>query len=162
MIKTALLSTAALPLLAATALAQAAVPETDISSLTEPVLQAALALLTGVLIWAGAAARAWLATRTTLANSEIADALQRRFNEAVARSMGYAETYLKTHIDLADGKAVINNEFVREAADYLKTNWPDMTKDMGLDKLTKAIIARLPTGPLTENAEILAQSGGKP
>lgn len=132
--------------------------ETDISNITEPVLQALLILLSGVATWAVAALRKWLATKTELANSDIVDALQKRFNEGVARSMAYAETYLKTHVDLADGKAVINNEFVKTAADYLKEHWPDLTKDMHLDDIAKSIVARLPTGPMAENAEIVAQT----
>lgn len=147
----------ALALMAGVSVAQTG-NEIDISNFTEPVLQALLILLAGVASWAFTAARAWLATKTERANSEIIDAIQKRYNEAIARSMAYAETTLKTHIDLADGKTVVNNEFIRESAEYLKTHWPDLTKDMHLDGIAKSIVARLPSGPLSENAEIVAQT----
>lgn len=153
------LATAALILGTTAALAQTATP-VDVSEISKYVMEFVLALLGGVLTWAGVAARAWLAKRTALADSELGALAQKAYNEMVARSMAYAETYAQTHVPGLDGKVVINNEFISMAVAYANKFWPDLIAKYAPspDDLARSIIARLPTGPLSAKAEEIAAS----
>lgn len=97
--------------------------------------------------------RAWVDAKTGLANSKAADLIQQRMNEALARSLAYAESAVESKVTKT-GKVEIDSPLVAEAAKYLVTMWPDLVEkaDMTPADIAKAIIARLPSGPLTETA----------
>lgn len=134
--------------------------ETDFSPILNQLIQLAALIISGVVIWLGVQVRAWIAAKTGLKDSQLADSIQQRFNEAVVRSMAYAESAAKTAIPKG-GKIEIDQPFVRAAADYLVKMWPELTKDLDDKQIADAIVARLPSGPMTEqaNAITVAKAG---
>lgn len=141
--------------IASLALAQTAqVPApTDFSVITDQIVGIVFAALSAFLVWLGNYVRLWLATKTSFAKTEAAIALQRQYNEAVSWGMAYAESKVKATLP---DNVTINSDYLREAADYVLRNWPDLTKGMDREKIKESIIARLPTGPATEDAKMIA------
>lgn len=126
---------------------------TDITAITGQITSIAFAVLSALLVWIGNQVRVWLATKTEFANTQAALALQKQYNEAIAWSMAYAESKVKT---MLPDTVTINNDYLREAADYMMRHWPDLTKGISAEKIKDSIIARLPTGPATEDAKVIA------
>lgn len=133
----------------------------DISPITTQLIAIAGTVLSGIAIWIGVWLKSWLATKTSLADSQFAESMQARYNEAVARGMAYAETKAQSLVP-AGGKIKIDNEFVREAAQYVIDLWPDLTKDMNFEGVAKSIVARLPTGTFTIAADAIASKQAPP
>lgn len=127
----------------------------DITPITTQLIHIAGTVLAGIAIWIGVWVKSFLATKTSLADSQFAESMQARYNEAVARGMAYAETKAQAMVPQG-GKIKIDNEFVREAAQYVIDLWPDLTKNMNFDGVAKSIVARLPTGTFTATAEAIA------
>lgn len=137
------------------ALAQAVADNTvDFSPILNEVIKIGGILATGVLMWAGVALKSWLASKSSLANSQLAESIQARYNEAAARAIAYAESKVKEAVP--SGKVEIDNPFVRTAAEYLLKFWPDLTAKMDFEAISKTIIARLPSGPMTTKADAIA------
>src|SRR5882672_6720600 len=123
-------------LYATAALAQVATDNSvDFSPILNEVIKAAGVLATGVLMWAGIALKSWLASKSTLANSQLAESLQARYNEAAARAIAYAESKIKEKMPA--GEVQIDNPFVRTAAEYLVKFWPDLTAHLDLEAISK-------------------------
>lgn len=133
----------------------------DISPITTQLIQVAGTMLAGVAIWAGIWVKSLLAKKTKLADSQFAESMQARYNEAVARGMAYAETKAQSMVP-SGGKIKIDNDFVREAAQYVIDLWPDLTKEMNFEGVAKSIVARLPTGSFTIAAEAIANKQAPP
>lgn len=135
----------------------------DFSPILDQLIQLAMLIISALIIWLGVQVRAWIAVKTGLKDSELADSIQQRFNEAVVRSMAYAESAAKAAISKG-GKIEVNHPFVRDAANYLVKMWPELTKDMDGKQIANAIVARLPSGPLTDqaNAITVAKAGALP
>lgn len=150
----------ACPAMAQTATDTVANNTIDISPITTQLIGIAGTVLSGIAIWIGVWIKAWLATKTSLADSQFAESVQARYNEAVARGMAYAESKAKSLA--GEGKIRVDNEFVREAAQYVIDLWPDLTKDMNFEGVAKSIIARLPTGTFTTAAEAVAHKQAPP
>lgn len=127
----------------------------DISPITTQLIGIAGTVLSAIAIWIGVWVKSFLASKTSLADSQFAESVQARYNEAVARGMAYAEAKAQAMVP-AGGKIKIDNEFVREAAEYVIGLWPDLTKDMNFEGVAKSIVARLPTGGFTTTAEAIA------
>ena len=120
---------------------------TDLSPIIKSIFEVLASVATAVAVWAGVWLKAWLASKTSLANSELADSIQQRYNEAAERSMNYAGKYATTHIQDAAGKLVANNTFISYAVTYMLKYWPDLTKGLDFDGIGKTIVARLPEPP---------------
>lgn len=116
----------------------------DLSPITTTLIQLMAVIATGVLTWAGVWLKAFLATKTGLAKSDLADSIQQRYNEAVGRSIAYAAKYAETHVTALDGSITVNNGFVQLAAKYLTEYWPELTKGINFQAIGEHIVARLP------------------
>lgn len=149
------------PAIAQTATDTVALNTIDISPITTQLIGIAGTILSGIAIWIGVWVKNFLATKTSLADSQFAESVQARYNEAVARGMAYAEAKAQAMVP-GGGKIKIDNEFVREAAEYVIGLWPDLTKDMNFEGVAKSIVARLPTGSFTATAEAIANKQAVP
>lgn len=149
------------PAMAQTATDTVASNTIDISPITTQLIGIAGTVLSGIAIWIGVWLKSWLATKTSLADSQFAESMQARYNEAVARGMAYAETKAQSLVP-AGGKFKIDNDFVREAAQYVIDLWPDLTKNMNFEGVAKSIVARLPTGAFTIAADAIASKQAPP
>lgn len=142
--KRILFAVLALSAMPALAYAQTAGNELDVSGFEKVAFDLAAALITALASWLIVTLRTWAATKTELANSEAAIALQARFNEAIPKVIAYAEKKADALITGGDGKVTVTNDFLAHALDYANKAWPDLFKGIDAAHLEKAIIARLP------------------
>lgn len=150
---------AVLALSAGAALAQTTT--VDLSPITESLISILGTILTGVVAWIGWYVKNLVASKVNLANTQLDEQLQQMFNEAAARSIAYAETVVKGAVPK---NIDVKNEFVKTAADYLIKFWPELIQKVGLtpEKIKETILARLPSGEMTEKADaiVVAKAGG--
>lgn len=126
----------------------------NISPIISSIFEAIASVAAGVAVWAGIWLKAWLASKTSLANSDLANSIQQRYNEAVLRSIDYAKKYASTHVTDAAGKLVANNAFITIATKYLAEYWPDLTKNIDFQSMGEHIVARLPSPPMPPAANL--------
>lgn len=150
---------------AAVAYAQAVVAPApslvDITPITNSLIPAVGSLL-GLLLsgFVGFGIR-WLNSKTHLVNAQKADALQQIFSEQIAHMMAYGESVAKASIPQA-GRLEIDNAFIRRAVEYGVKAYPNTIGKADPEAIARAIIARLPSGPMTATAEaITAAKAGK-
>lgn len=153
--------TAACVALACASVPAAAQTTVDLSPITESLISIMGAVLTVVAGWVGWYLKNLIASKVDLSNTQLDEQLQQMFNEAAARSIAYAETVVKGTVPK---NIDVKNEFVKVAADYLVKFWPDLVKKVGLtpEKVKDTILARLPSGEMTEKADaiVVAKAGG--
>lgn len=133
----------------------------DITPITNSIIPAVGSLL-GLLLSAlvGFAIR-WVNSKTHLVNTQTADAVQQVFSEQIAHMMAYGESVVKGAIP-AGGKVEIDNAFVRKAVEYGVKAYPDTIGKMDLDAVARAVIARIPSGPMTETATAITVAKAAP
>lgn len=117
-------------------------PEVDISNIQTTILQIVAAIFTALGSWVFMSLRAFLATKSDLANSEAAIALQARFNEALPKMVNVGLHKAEMWVTGGDGKVQVSNEFLAEALSYGNKAWPGLMKHIDIEHLEKAILAR--------------------
>lgn len=148
----------ALGLACGVAMAQDTAPSTtivDLSPVRDTIISIIGVVLTGIVTWVGIAIRGFFASKIDLSKTQLDEQIQQMFNEAAARSIAYAESIAGK---VVPGKVDVKNEFVAVAAGYLLKMWPELTQGMSAEKIRDAIIARLPSGPLTEKADAIVEA----
>lgn len=135
----------------------------DLKPLFEQIIAGVGALLLAVLTGLAGMAVAWFSAKTGLIKAQKVDVIQQSFSEQLAHMMAFAETVAKEHIP-HDGKIEIDNPFLRAAADYGLKMYPDTIGKLDFDAIGKAIVSRLPSGPMAAKAEAItvAKAGVAP
>src|SRR5690242_3766449 len=89
----------ALGLVASGVAAQDIVPQptttVDLSPITTSIAGIVTLVLSGVLTWLGVAIKSWVNSKIDLSKTQLDEQLQQMYNEAVARSMAYAESVVE-------------------------------------------------------------------
>jgi hypothetical protein len=139
--------------------------EIDFAPILNHLIEVAGAVILILGSWLIVRLRAWVDAKTGLANSKAADLIQQRMNEALARSLAYAESAVESKVTKT-GKVEVDSPLVAAAAGYLTKMWPELVEASGLtpEAIAEAIIARLPSGPLSEAAQeiTIAKAGAAP
>lgn len=134
----------------------------DWSPIINQLIGVGMIIATGVLSWMGMAIRSYFASKGILAVEQTKDAKQMFFNQAALLALGLYETMKKismgnggtidwTKIDPAD-------PFLREAAEWMIQAWPEATEGMSIADVMKSLLARVPSGQMTEKALELAKA----
>jgi len=150
--------------LISTAMAQTApAPDTtvDFTPIVNGVVATAGAALLALATWIGWYVKNWVASKVDLSTTQLDEQLQQMYNEAAARSIAYAESAVK---GVVPKEVDVRSAFVATAAEYLLKFWPDLVGKLGLtpEKIRDTIIARLPSGVMTEKADaiVVAKAAG--
>lgn len=132
----------------------------EFQSIINQLIGVALLVATGVLSWAGMAIRSYFASKGILAFEQTKDVKQSFFNQAALLALGLFETLKKKsqgNGDVIDwSKVSISDPLLKEAAEWMLKAWPEATEGMDLMDVMKSLMARMPTGQMTEKAQELA------
>lgn len=111
-------------------------------------------ILTGILSAVGMAVRAFFASKYDLNKTTLDEKFQGIYDLAAKRAIAYAESVAKEKVP---EKFETNSAFVKMAAEYLMSHWPDVVAHTGMtsDQVRDTIISRLPT-PTAKEADQLA------
>jgi hypothetical protein len=133
-----------------------ATPDTsfDLSEIKGSVITILGSVMSAVAIWIGITVRSWIGAKYNLDKTTLDEKLQAIFDVAAKRGIAFAETTLNEKIP---SKVDINSVFVKTAADYLSSHWPDIVKKTGMTPqgVEDAIVSRLPS-PTGKEADTLA------
>ncbi len=135
---------------------------TDVSTLLTDLLKGISAAVLGILSWASVLAGNWLLTHQKVLKAQQIQLGQQTFNTMMARGMAYADQWVASHYIDNDGNAVVNNQYLKVVAGFVRQFWPDLTSKLDDAAIAKATVARLPTVTDNVQAEITAQGAGAP
>lgn len=126
----------------------------NIATAKDSLILLAGTILTGVLGWVGIAVRAFFASKYDLNKTTLDEKFQSIYDVAAKRAIAYAESIAKEKVP---DKVDVHSEFVKIAAEYLLTHWPDVISHTGMtaEQVRDTIISRLPT-PTAKEADQLA------
>ena len=120
----------------------------DLSPITEPLIQAAGAVLTGLVGWTLWAARSWLSTKVDLSKTEMDDILAQNLKEAAHRGIDYAMQMSKEKLGKGGALSTVNvdNQFIKMGADYVIRSYAGTIAKLGItpQHVEDMIRARLP------------------
>lgn len=138
------------------------ISEYDWSPVINQAIGIAVLILTGILSWAGIALRSWLASSGLLKNQQALDVLQSRFDQASLLALALLESRLKRQFgsngSVDWGKVDLSSPLLLEAADWMKHHWPDATGKLTVPEIATSLLARIPSGEMTEKAIDFAQA----
>lgn len=117
----------------------------DLSPLWQALIIGAAGVVTLVFAAVGMAIRTWLVQKAGLTEAQLSQVDSAIYNVRLLKGISFAETMLGK--DASKLKAEDINDFVTQAASYVRDNWPDMINGQSLsqDDIEKHVIARLPT-----------------
>lgn len=135
----------------------------DFTPMLQQVIMGVGGLLVTVLTALAAFGISWLRSKTALIDAQAADTAQQFFSEKIAHMMAYAESVAKDSIPYG-GVVTTDNPFLGAAAEFGLKMYPDTIGKLDYEAIAKAIISRLPSGPMAAKAEAItvAKAGVAP
>lgn len=131
----------------------------EIQRIINQLISVAFLVATGVLSLAGMAIRSYFSQKGILAVEQTRDVKQSYFNQAVLLALAFYETIKrkKNNGGAVDWTTVtLVDPDLNEAALWMMKAWPEATEKMTLDDVLHSLLARVPSGVMTDRAQELA------
>lgn len=133
----------------------------EIQRILNQLISVGFLIATGILSWVGMAIRSYFAQRGVLATEQIRDAQQSFFNQAAIITLGFFETIKSKTLngDKIDWTKIgMDDPYLKIAAEWMMKAWPEATEKMSLEDVLHSLLARIPSGEMTERVFAITEA----